>query len=246
MIKHISLFSGGKDSLVATHYAMRHFPVDFVVYLDTNSGLAENKAYVERICQLYDWDLKIKQSPMKMREFVKKYGFPGPSAHSWAFRYFKERQLEAMATEYEKVVYYSGVRQKESERRMRNVQGKYNLADRWLWVSPIWDFTKQQCNDYIRDNGLEINPLYETIGRSGDCYCGAYAHRTTELAELKEHYPDQYEWLITLENQAKHWNLDPKMQQWGWGGLSAQELRAQIAMNDEEQMMLCSNCDVGL
>jgi 3'-phosphoadenosine 5'-phosphosulfate sulfotransferase (PAPS reductase)/FAD synthetase len=129
---------------------------------------------------------------------------------------------------------------------MRNVQGKYNLASRWLWVSPIYDFTQQQCDDYITKNRLKTNPSYDTIGRSGDCYCGAYAHRYTELAELEEYYPDHYEWLMNLEKEAEQWDLNKKTQQWGWGGLSEQELRAQIAMNDEHQMMLCSNCDVGL
>jgi len=243
---HVALFSGGKDSLVATHYAMQHYPVDFVVYLDTNSGLPENMEYVRSVCDEQGWPLDIRKAPSTLDEFVKKYGFPGPSVHSWAFRYFKERQLQQMATEYGNVVYYSGVRSDESERRSRNVSGKYEQADRWVWVSPIHDFTDADCGDYIDAHSLPVNPLYDTIGRSGDCYCGAYAHRHTELGELKEYYPDHYDWLISLENKAVDYDLPADRQSWGWGGLSAKELRALMAKNDEKQMMLCSNCDVAL
>jgi len=245
-IKHIALFSGGKDSLVSTHYAFEHFPVDFVVYLDTNSGLPENLDYVRYTCDKHNWPLQIHKSPMDLKSFVKKYGFPGPSIHSWAYRYFKERQLEAISREYSQVIYYSGVRSAESERRSRNVKGKYKKASSWAWVSPIHDFTKHDCSRYIQDEDLDINPLYETIGRSGDCYCGAYAHRNTELAELKEYHPEHYSFLVEMERQAESYDLPKERKSWGWGGLSKKELRALMASNDDEQMMLCANCDVNI
>jgi len=241
---HIALFSGGKDSLVATHYAFRHFPIDFVLYLDTNSGLPENWEYVKSVCDAQGWPLQIEKSPTNLEEFVEKYGFPGPSIHSWAYRYFKERQLERIGREYSNVIYYSGVRSAESDRRSRNVSGKYKQTRGWAWVSPIHDFTDDACHRYIENNNLNVNPLYETIGRSGDCYCGAYAHRHTELGELKEYHPEHYEFLMELERKAQHFDLPADRSSWGWGGLNEKELRSLIAANDDEQMMLCANCDV--
>jgi len=246
MTTHIALFSGGKDSLVATHYAYQHFPIDFVAYLDTNSGLPDNEQYVIDVCEKQRWELQIYQSPMDLEEFVQRYGFPGPAVHSWAFRYFKERQLEKMAREYESVIFYSGVRKSESNRRSHNVKGKYSSDRRWDWVSPIVHFTETECKDYIEGHGLRVNPLYDTIGRSGDCYCGAFAHRTTELGELKEYYSDHYEWIKNIEKKAKKWNLDSPKNKWGWGGLSSAELRAELAKDDDLQRTLCSNCDIGI
>jgi 3'-phosphoadenosine 5'-phosphosulfate sulfotransferase (PAPS reductase)/FAD synthetase len=243
---HIALFSGGKDSLIATHYAFRHFPIDFVMYLDTNSGLPENLDYVKSVCDAQDWPLQIEKSPTNLREFVKKYGFPGPSIHSWAYRYFKERQLERVAKQYSNVIYYSGVRSAESERRFRNVEGKYNESRRWSWVNPIHHFTDDQCANYIEHFSLHVNPSYQTIGRSGDCYCGAYAHRHTELGELKEFYPHHYDFLMELESEAEEYDLPINRKSWGWGNLNEKELRSLVAANDDEQMMLCSNCDVNL
>jgi 3''-phosphoadenosine 5''-phosphosulfate sulfotransferase (PAPS reductase)/FAD synthetase and related enzymes len=116
---HVALFSGGKDSLVSTHYAFTHFPIDFVAYLDTNSGLPANLEYVRSVCDNQNWPLQVLKSPVTLTEFATKYGFAGPSVHGWAYSYFKERQLRQLANEYGNVVLYSGVRSDESERRMK-------------------------------------------------------------------------------------------------------------------------------
>ena len=243
-VTHIALFSGGKDSLVSTHYAFEHFPIDFVVYLDTNSGLPENLEFVRSVCDNQGWPLQVKKSPVTLLEFAERYGFAGPSKHSWAYRYFKERQLGKMATQYDNVVFYSGVRSQESDRRLLNVQGKYLKSERWVWVSPIHNFSSVECENYIEKYSLPLNPLYDTIGRSGDCYCGAYAHRHTELAELKEFHPEHYKFIMDIEQEVQNSDLPQERKSWGWGGLSAAELRSLVAKNDKQQMTLCSNCNI--
>jgi len=92
---------------------------------------------------------------------------------------------------------------------------------------------------------LPHNPVNEKIGRSGDCYCGAYANRETELLELQAEYPDHYEWLMDLEQEVQEEiGTDQDYCYWGFGKMSEKELRAKIAENDSRQMMLCSSCDV--
>jgi hypothetical protein len=113
-------------------------------------------------------------------------------------------------------------------------------------VSPIHDFTNEDCDRYLKTHNLTVNPLYDTIGRSGDCYCGAFAHRSTELGELKEYHPEHYDFLMDVEAQIQNLDLPEKRKSWGWGGLSGKELRALMAQNDDKQMMLCKNCDVGV
>jgi len=247
MTTHIALFSGGKDSLVATHYAHQNFPIDYVAYLDTNSGLPENLEYVQTTAQNHEWELVVEQSPMQLSEFAEKYGFPGPAIHTWAFAYFKERQIDRIAKRHSNAIFYTGVRSQESERRMRNVKGKYQHNRGKMYVAPIHDFSNLEVSQYIQNHDLKVNPSYETIGRSGDCYCGAYAHRSTELGELQEYYPEHYEFIKSVESNIEFDQSIPEERKlWGFGGLSKTELRSAVASNDDRQMILCSNCDVGI
>jgi len=251
-VQHFALFSGGNDSVVSTHVAHKEYPIDYTVYLDTNTGLEENKEHVKAVCDEYGWDLVILSSPVTLKEFAtgtdtrQPLGFPGPSAHSWAFQYFKERQLAAIATRTDpEPRFYSGVRSDESDRRMRNVQGGTQEAERWVWVSPVHDWPDHEMQRYRRKYGLPENPVHDKIGRSGDCFCGAYANRDTELTELQAHYPEHYEWLMDLEEEVQQEiGTDEDYCYWGFGDMDEKELRALMAENDDAQMMLCSSCDV--
>jgi 3'-phosphoadenosine 5'-phosphosulfate sulfotransferase (PAPS reductase)/FAD synthetase len=247
-----ALFSGGDDSVVSTHVAQREYDIDWVVYLDTNTGVPENLEHVKDVCRSYDWDLAVLSSPVTLKEFAlgtdtrEPLGFPGPGIHSWAYQYFKERQLREVATHADgKPRFYTGVRSHESNRRMKNVEGGRVEAERWVWVSPIHDWTDHEMTQYRRKYGLPTNPVAEKIGRSGDCYCGAFAHRDTELAELEAHYPDHAEWLKEVEREVQEEiGTDDDYAYWGFGGLSEKELRAKMANDDMAQMSLCSSCDV--
>ena len=68
--QHFALFSGGNDSVVSTHVAYDNHDIDYTVYLDTNTGLPENKEHVKEVCQKYGWDLLIAKSPYTLRDFV--------------------------------------------------------------------------------------------------------------------------------------------------------------------------------
>jgi len=48
---HVALCSGGMDSAVATHIAVRWGPADIVVHLDTGTGIDDNEAYVREFAR---------------------------------------------------------------------------------------------------------------------------------------------------------------------------------------------------
>jgi len=247
-----ALFSGGNDSIASTHYCHEHYEIDYTVYLDTNTGLDQNIEYVKEVCQDYGWDLAILSSQYDLKDFAlgsdtrQALGFPGPSIHSWAFHYLKQDQLKRIATHTDsKPKYYTGVRSQESQRRMSNVKGGFQEDARWVWISPIHDWSDRQTDAYRDEHDLPRNPVNEKIGRSGDCYCGAYANRDTELLELEAHYPDHADWLLNLEQEVQdEIGTDKDYCYWGFGNMSEKELRGKIANNDDKQMMLCSSCDV--
>lgn len=252
-----ALFSGGNDSLVATHVAMTdpETDVDRVLYLDTNSGLPENLDYVRETCAEYGWPLVVAKAPITLYEFATgegpgdrgDFGFPGPGDHSWAFRYFKERQLGHIAGEHDDPPrYYTGVRSHESGRRMQTVDGEYDdRRERWVYINPIHDWRDERVTDYRDDHDLPVNPVADRIGGSGDCYCGSFESRTEELVELDAHYPGHAEWLRETEARVQEQlGTDTQYAYWGFGKLSKAELRALLAENDDAQMSLCSSCDI--
>lgn len=250
--QRFALFSGGNDSVVSTHVAYKNHDIDYTVYLDTNTGLPENKEHVKEVCQEYGWDLLIAQSATTLREFAlgtedrKPYGFPGPGEHSWVFRYLKDRQLQSIATRVdERPRYYNGVRKAESNRRNSNVTGMIDKRDRVTYVNVIFNWSDRETDAYREKHDLPKNPVAERIGRSGDCFCGAYVNRDTELTELEAHYPKHADWIKDLEKDVQEeLGASNKNAYWGFGNMGEKELRAKMAENDENQMMLCSSCDV--
>ena len=247
-----ALFSGGNDSVVSTHVAYDEYDIDYTVYLDTNTGVDENLEHVKNVCASYGWDLAVLSSPVTLKEFAlgtetrSEYGFPGPGSHSWAYNLLKHRQLRSLASHVDgEPKYYTGIRQHESDRRMRHVNGEESEGEKWTWIAVVHDWRDSAMDKYREEHDLPTNPVAEKIGRSGDCYCGAYAHRDSELAELEAHYPDHAEWLKRVEEEVQdEIGTDEDYAYWGFGGLSEKELRAKMANDDMAQMSLCSSCDV--
>lgn len=249
--EHVALFSGGYDSLVMTHKVMTEGVATAVLHLDTGTGLDENLQFVRDVCEEYDWPLYVREAKKPLEEFAKEWGFPKAGSHSWAYRYFKEHTLQRFTSEIETdemVHYYTGVRRAESERRKINVTDEYqeHAAGRWMWVSPIMHWSDEDCYQYRMEHDLPENPVAENICRSGECYCGAFAHRDEEMLQLEAHYPEHAEWLKQLEEEVQS-EIGKKQDYCWWGseGLSKSELRALIAENDEDQMFLCQDCEWG-
>lgn len=244
-----ALFSGGYDSLVAVHVAMSYGLTDGVIHLDTGTGIPENQQFVEDVCERYGWPLRIEGPEMTLEEFAKEWGFPGVGTHSWIYRWVKEKPLIRVAKEMEgEPAYWTGVRSHESERRMAEVEGLVGEHDKWKWLSPIHDFTDDDIDAYIEDHDLPRNPVVETIHRSGECYCGAFAYRDEELIELQAHYPEHYEWLKKLEREVQEEiGADEKYCYWGHDGISEGQLKNLKAARDAEDadtdLMLCRDCE---
>lgn len=245
---NFALFSGGHDSLVSTHLAMDNRGLaDRVLHLDTGTGIPENREFVEDVCDEFGWPLRVETAEKTLGEFAKEWGFPGPGAHSWIYRYFKDHSLNRVAADCDGTPqFYTGVRKDESDRRMTTISdtnGETSSNGQWVWKNPIANWSKQDCRKYIIDHALPRNPVVESIHRSGECYCGAFAHRDEELIDLEAHYPDHYEALMAVEDDVQEEiGSDAGTCFWGHGGLSSSELRALVAGHDDAQMVLCSDC----
>jgi 3'-phosphoadenosine 5'-phosphosulfate sulfotransferase (PAPS reductase)/FAD synthetase len=247
----IAMFSGGYDSLVATHYTMQKLGGDCVLHIDTKTGLDKNKQFVENVCENFGWELEVISPDKTLTEFAKEWGFPKAHSHSWIYRYLKENPLSKFVTslESDKPRMYTGVRKSESDRRMKNVTAgsEENSNGRWIWESPIADFSADDVREYMIKNGLPRSPVVENIGRSGECFCGAYSDRFAELVSLKEEYPEQYDWVKDVEKEVQEEiGSDESYCYWGTSGLSSDELTEVMENHsDEQDMTMCADCSGG-
>jgi len=247
-IQHYALFSGGHDSLAATHYAMEQDSTEAVLHLDTGTGIDENRWYVEETCDEFGWPLRIEETPEDYREFVAKVGFPGPDVHHWAYQRLKARQLRSVASEGSATKHYwTGIRADESQRRMEFHTNpiERDRDDRWVWCNPIHAWSDARVEQYIDDHDLPRNPVVETIHRSGECFCGAFATRDEELVDLQAHSPDHYEWLMDVETDVRsaRGETDPQAY-WGHGKESDDQLRHLADQYDDLDMKLCRSCEI--
>jgi hypothetical protein len=75
----------------------------------------------------------------------------------------------------------------------------------------LWSNEKKQ--EFLKEAGLPINPVYQYLCKSGECLCGAFAQKN-DLLILEVHYPDVYDRLKKLHEEVKgefpwKWDEEP-------------------------------------
>ena len=238
----ICLFSGGHDSLTATHYVMSNYAhlAPEVVHIDTGIGIPETQQFVIDTCEQFGWPLSIYRAaenvkadgtpdPMVYDDIVIANGFPGPGAHRIMYSKLKQRQVRRVVRERKKrrsdrVLLASGVRREESTRRMGTTE--YIQRDgAQVWAAPLLDFTGSDQKQYMAHHELPRNPVKDKLCMSGECLCGAFAHEG-ELAEIEFWYPETGRRIRELERKVtdaghkgnwekSRWKRDAKVEKAG-------------------------------
>lgn len=216
-----ALFSGGHDSLTASFVASLASKFDGCVHINTGIGIPATRQFVIDTCAQRNWPLKEykaientrsdgTQDPQCYEQIVMAHGFPGAYAHRMMYVKLKERQLRKLEREHSgRVMFISGAREQESERRMGNVRQLQIENDR-AWVAPIWDWSKSECSDLLTENCFVRNQAALAFGRSGECLCGAFA-RPGELAALEFACPASAARIRALEKKVREAGFP-----WGW------------------------------
>ena len=199
--------SGGKDSAVASHYAVQRIrEVDgsasiIMVHARTPLTLDENVEYVERLAEFLGVELAVVE-PEKGRglEKIVDWGLPHPRGR-WCMVHWKVRPIidhirrSSYRPPYTNVL---GVRKSESRRRLTiysGVSDKPYLTEieglkMYNWL-PIVDWDEHTVWRYIERHNIPRNPLWGARGHSShDCVvCLPYAS-FLEYAWLKANHPD--------------------------------------------------------
>jgi 3'-phosphoadenosine 5'-phosphosulfate sulfotransferase (PAPS reductase)/FAD synthetase len=234
-IKVYALVSGGNDSTVTAHLAARHGPrLDAIVHINTGIGVEQTREYVRGFARWLEIPLIEKHAPRTYEDLVMKYGFPGPAAHRYMYIWLKERPLrevrkEAQGGQNRRVLFITGVRSSESQRRMGHVEPVQREGNT-VWVAPIRDFEHKDIWDYRDEFNLPRNEVVEFLHMSGECLCGAFS-KPKELEWLAIWYPDVANRIRRLEKQTHQAGL----KSCHWGPQSSKEIR-------EAPGPLCSGC----
>ena len=254
------LCSGGKDSVSVCHWFSTNYPELFkgILFCDTTIGIPDTRKFVEKLCKEQGWELHIstprigakydkngkciKQGkPFTYREWVMEYGFPTQRAHRYIMGYLKYQPMRNFIKE--KSLHHgcliSGVRRKESKRRMKTVKGAVLKEGRLHFCQPFVDKTSPWVFDYLNSHDLHISPVYQTMHYSGDCLCGAYA-KPEEINLLKGFYPDMAKKLADLEKELAK-SKNPNVQKYlHWGNnVGFDNLTNQETL---EESLVCTDC----
>lgn len=234
-IKVYALVSGGNDSTVVAHLAATLGPrLDGIVHINTGIGVEQTREYVRDFSRWLRLPLIEKRGPRDYEDLVMQYGFPGPAAHRYMYIWLKERALrqvrrEAQAGQRRRVLFITGVRSSESQRRMGYVEPAQREGNT-VWVAPIRDFEHGDIWEYRQQFGLPRNEVVEFLHMSGECLCGAFA-KPNELEWLAMFYPEVANRIRGLEKRAHKAALKSPH----WGPQSSKAIR-------EAPGPLCSGC----
>lgn len=231
-----ALFSGGHDSLCSTHVTSLHPAFSGAVHINTTIGIEETRQFVRFTSDQYGWGLREYRPPVSYREIVLKHGFPGPGGHLFMYTRLKERCIDQLVREHkarwkDRVGLVTGVRLSESSRRMGHVEPIQRKGAK-LWIAPILYWTDADKASYMERYKLPRNRVVDTICMSGECLCGAFAHKE-ERFELRTYFPETEAVITALEQEAEAAGVHAK-----WGTRPPNR-RAKPTMGG----MLCSDCN---
>jgi len=248
-LTHIyALFSGGHDSLVSTALAARHPLFAGVVHINTGIGIEETRQFVRDTCEAQRWALHEVHAPEgRYKELVlTRGGFPyGSASHNTMLFYLKQQPLLRWHRRIEgRHGFATGIRKEESVRRMGagiSVPVRRDSKNtRMTWISPILDWSKLDCNEFIEQNGLTRNRVVDLLHRSGECLCGALA-RSQEIHEIAAWFPSVAKEINALEAECERRGIVASV----WASGQARKLNPeQTTMFPKSELApLCASCE---
>jgi len=196
-------FSGGKDSLVSTHFVMSELEGEddidkHVVFVDTGAMLPISEPFVRDVCQQYGWNLTVLNGGFF--EKAKKFGMPR-MRHRWCCYECKLKPIiefvKPLKPQRGEVI---GLRRDESPKRQKITNMVIHKKQAHSWgYAPILFWTEKQVLQYIKDHDLPSPPHYK-LGLKETCQCGVFSSKRQMLI-LKAQFPDLFQKFVRLEKE---------------------------------------------
>lgn len=242
---YYALFSGGHDSLSATHVASQHPLFRGVIHIDTGTGIEETRDFVEETRHREGWQLHVGKPATTYEMLLVKMGFPGAPQHSLMYQMLKQRPLRQILKTLRggtklRIGLITGVRTQESDRRMGYVDAMRKDSE-GIWVNPIHDWGALEVNQYVTAQHLRRSEVRDRLHLSGECCCGSFA-TAEEYKEIDYWYPKQgariraWEQLVRTVNELGLNNIAATRCRWGHGN------GKRVADEQTEMFPLCQFC----
>lgn len=188
-------FSGGKDSLVAVHLAMRINPKLPVIFTNTTVEFPETILFVEKLA--HDWKLNLNVATPR-KGFFRMVSEKGWANHEdrWCCKPCKENPALEFMLKEDIQAEITGTTRTESIYRRSLTPIKLPKKEPYLIrVNPIYDWNQQEVWAYIRQNNLPFNPLYSRGFRRIGCWC-CPLNGPSHYVRLKKTHPKLYQFLL--------------------------------------------------
>lgn len=206
----ICCYSGGYDSMIATHLVMRwrtnvHVltaAVDTLISADGWRNYVTDSAHaigarhfvIADNPELDSWKRDVLE-----RGFVYRR-----NQHLFYFYWLKQRVFRLLLAKYkthktDRVMFVTGVRRAESKERVNTPE--VSQSGSAVYCNPLVYWSDEECWLYRQAHELPVNPFYDTFGNSGDCLCNW--HNRISLQTVEQHAPKVYEVIKPLHDHCK-------------------------------------------
>jgi len=151
---------------------------------------------------------------VEFEKLVEKWGLPSIKRR-WCCFHLKIQPLQDYLRPIHSKVVFDGIRAEESTKRkeFRKIWFYDKRKFKCFCVHPIYYWTENQVEDYIKERNLRVNPVYKILGFSAECFCGAFAHKP-EFERLRTYFPEFFDYVyhrgrrIPLRELKKQKTLD--------------------------------------
>jgi len=201
----VCCFSGGKDSLVATHYVLKALEKinieKYVVFVDTTVMIPIVYDFVKNVCKQFGWPLKILIPKESFWNLAGKWGTP--TMHSrWCCYHLKlEPIINFVKTLKPQRAEVTGLRKEESPKRARFIQIIYNKKARSWKYAPILNWSGKDIDNYIKKHKLPM-PKHYRLGIKETCLCGVFSSKR-EMQIVRGRFPNFFRKFVDLEDKLK-------------------------------------------
>lgn len=157
-------FSGGTDSLVLLHLALKVFPSDIcIIFSDTQHDAPETYAFLEKVKK--EWNLKnfhtFKAEKDRVKEFIEQYGLKTPEFTEVCCEYHKIEPMRRGVDTLKLDALITGIRGVEHEERAKETFFSPRENPKHTRVHPILFWRPTDILAYVKQNKIECNPLYK-------------------------------------------------------------------------------------
>ena len=156
-------FSGGGDSEVLLHIALKLNPDMPVLFVDTRYEFPETIPFVEKIRN--EWNIASLTAVRATTDIVKKLTIKyGKSSPKFTLEFNNHHKIQPLVNGIKNLhldAFISGIRGVEHEERAKETIFSPRKNPRHTRVHPMLFWTQLDVREYLRSNGLPHNPLYD-------------------------------------------------------------------------------------